>query len=103
MKTDAYKTLGSKLNYSETMTIQQDLEKEGYQICDFDQEADIYVINTCSVTQGANSTCRNTVRRALRRNPEAFVAVLGCDAQLNPDEIAEIDGVDTVLGGNNKF
>src|SRR5699024_1687472 len=63
----------------------------------------IYVINTCSVTQGANSTCRNTVRRALRRNPEAFVAVIGCYAQLKPDEIAEIDGVDTVLGAKNKF
>ncbi|HLR32392.1 MAG TPA: tRNA (N(6)-L-threonylcarbamoyladenosine(37)-C(2))-methylthiotransferase MtaB [Fodinibius sp.] len=103
MKTAAFKTLGCKLNYSETMTIRQDFEKEGYQICDFDQEADIYVINTCSVTQGANSTCRNTVRRALRRNPEAFVAVIGCYAQLKPDEIAEIDGVDTVLGAKNKF
>lgn len=103
MKTAAFKTLGCKLNYSETMRIQQDFEEEGYNIGDFDEQADIYVINTCSVTQGANSTCRNTVRRALRRNPDAFVAVIGCYAQLKPDEIAEIDGVDTVLGAKNKF
>lgn len=103
MKTVAFKTLGCKLNYSETMAIQQDFEEEGYQIGDFEEQADVYVINTCSVTQGANSTCRNTVRRALRKNPEAFVAVIGCYAQLEPDEIADIDGVDAVLGAKNKF
>lgn len=103
MKRVALTTLGCKLNYSETLTIQRDFEKEGYEITDFENEADIYVINTCSVTQSANSTCRNTVRRALRRNPDAFVAVVGCYAQLEPDEIAEIDGVDTVLGAKNKF
>ncbi|MFH5833115.1 tRNA (N(6)-L-threonylcarbamoyladenosine(37)-C(2))-methylthiotransferase MtaB [Halalkalibaculum sp. DA384] len=103
MKKVAFKTLGCKLNYSETLTIQRDFEKEGYRITDFDGQADIYVINTCSVTQSANSTCRKTVRRALRRNPDAFVAVVGCYAQLEPEEIAEIDGVDTVLGAKNKF
>ncbi|MDX1638288.1 MAG: tRNA (N(6)-L-threonylcarbamoyladenosine(37)-C(2))-methylthiotransferase MtaB [Balneolaceae bacterium] len=103
MKTVAFETLGCKLNYSETLTIQRDFEKQGYQITDFDEQADIYVINTCSVTQGANSTCRKTVRRVLRRNPDAFVAVVGCYAQLEPEEIAEIDGVDTVLGAKNKF
>lgn len=103
MKKVALKTLGCKLNYSETLTIQRDFEKEGYQITDFDEQADIYVINTCSVTESANSTCRKTVRRALRRNPEAFVAVVGCYAQLEPEEIADIDGVDTVLGAKNKF
>lgn len=103
MKKVAFKTLGCKLNYSETMAIRQDFEKEGYDITDFGSEADIYVINTCSVTQGANSTCRKAVRRALRRNPEAFVAVIGCYAQLEPSEIAEIDGVDAVLGAKNKF
>ncbi|MDZ7715389.1 MAG: tRNA (N(6)-L-threonylcarbamoyladenosine(37)-C(2))-methylthiotransferase MtaB [Balneolaceae bacterium] len=103
MKRVALTTLGCKLNYSETLTIQRDFEKEGYQITDFDNEADIYVINTCSVTQSANSTCRKTVRQALRKNPEAFVAVVGCYAQLEPNEIAEIDGVDTVLGAKNKF
>ena len=103
MKKVAFKTLGCKLNYSETMAIQRDFEQEGYDITEFDQEADIYVINTCSVTQSANSTCRSTVRRALRRNPEAFVAVIGCYAQLEPDEIADIDGVDAILGAKNKF
>lgn len=103
MKKVAFKTLGCKLNYSETMAIQQDFEKEGYDISSFQDPADIYIINTCSVTQSANSTCRSTVRRALRRNPEAFVAVIGCYAQLEPDEIADIDGVDAVLGAKNKF
>lgn len=103
MKSVAFETLGCKLNYSETLTIQRDFENEGYQITDFTNEADIYVINTCSVTQRANSTCRKKVRRALRRNPEAFVAVVGCYAQLKPDEIASIDGVDVVLGAKNKF
>lgn len=103
MKKVAFKTLGCKLNYSETMAIQRDFEQEGYDITDFDNQADIYVVNTCSVTQSANSTCRKVVRRALRRNPEAFVAVIGCYAQLEPKEIAEIDGVDAVLGAKNKF
>ena len=103
MKRVAFKTLGCKLNYSETMAIQRDFEEKGYHITDFDTEADIYVVNTCSVTQSANSTCRRQVRRALRRNPEAFVAVIGCYAQLEPEEIAEIDGVDAVLGAKNKF
>ncbi|HLR31005.1 MAG TPA: tRNA (N(6)-L-threonylcarbamoyladenosine(37)-C(2))-methylthiotransferase MtaB [Fodinibius sp.] len=103
MKKVAFKTLGCKLNYSETMTIRQDFENAGYDITDFDGEADIYIVNTCSVTQGANSTCRKAVRRALRRNSEAFVAVVGCYAQLKPGEIADIDGVDAVLGAKNKF
>jgi len=85
------------------MAIQREFEQEGYDITEFDNEADIYVVNTCSVTQSANSTCRRTVRRALRRNPEAFVAVIGCYAQLEPEEISEIDGVDAVLGAKNKF
>jgi len=103
MKKVAFKTLGCKLNYSETMSIQQDFEEEGYDITEFDNEADIYVVNTCSVTQGANATCRRTVRKALRKNPDAFVAVIGCYAQLEPDEIADIDGVDAILGAKNKF
>ncbi len=103
MKRVALTTLGCKLNYSETLTIQRDFEREGYEITDFENEADIYVINTCSVTRSANSTCRKTVRRALRRNENAFVAVVGCYAQLEPDEIADIDGVDAVLGAKNKF
>lgn len=103
MKKVAFETLGCKLNYSETMAIQRDFDQAGYETIQFDDQADIYVINTCSVTQGANSTCRKTVRRALRRNPEAFIAVIGCYAQLEPDEIAQIDGVDAVLGAKNKF
>lgn len=103
MKRVALTTLGCKLNYSETLTIQRDFEKQGYEITDFENEADIYVINTCSVTQSANSTCRKTVRQALRRNNDAFIAVVGCYAQLKPEEIADIDGVDTVLGAKDKF
>lgn len=103
MKRAAFETLGCKLNYSETLTIQRDFEEAGYEITDFDEEADIYVVNTCSVTRSANATCRKTVRRALRRNPEAFVAVVGCYAQLKPEEIAGIDGVDVVLGAKHKF
>ncbi len=103
MKSVAFATLGCKLNYSETLAIQRDFENEGYQITKFDSKADIYVINTCSVTQGANSTCRKKVRRSLRRNPKAFVAVIGCYAQLKPQEIAAIDGVDAVLGAKDKF
>jgi threonylcarbamoyladenosine tRNA methylthiotransferase MtaB len=103
MKTVAFETLGCKLNYSETLTIRRDFEKAGFAITDFKNEANIYVINTCSVTQRANSTCRAKVRRALRRNPEAFVAVIGCYAQLKPQEIAAIEGVDAVLGAKEKF
>ncbi len=103
MKTVAFETLGCKLNYSETLTIQRDFENESYRVTNFDEAADIYVINTCSVTQSANSTCRKKVRQALRRNPGAFVAVVGCYAQLKPNEIASIDGVDVVLGAKDKF
>lgn len=103
MKQVAFETLGCKLNYSETLTIQRDFEQNGYEITDFDDKADIYVINTCSVTQSANSTCRKTVRRALKKNPNAFIAVVGCYAQLEPDEIATIDGVDVILGAKDKF
>jgi threonylcarbamoyladenosine tRNA methylthiotransferase MtaB len=103
MKSVALETLGCKLNYSETLTIQRDFENEGFEIADFSDKADVYVINTCSVTQSANSTCRAKVRRALRRNPEAFVAVVGCYAQLKPKEIASIEGVDAVLGAKDKF
>ncbi len=99
----AFDTLGCKLNFSETSTIKRQFRNNDYQITEFDKVADIYVINTCSVTNNANRACRKTVRRALRRNPEAFVAVIGCYAQLEPQEIAEIDGVDVVLGHKNKF
>ena len=103
MKKVAFETLGCKLNFSETSSMRRDFEKEGFELSGFHEKADIYIINTCSVTMDANSACRNTVRRALRRNPEAFVAVVGCYAQLDPEEIAEIEGVDVVLGAKTKF
>ncbi|MCR9132167.1 MAG: tRNA (N(6)-L-threonylcarbamoyladenosine(37)-C(2))-methylthiotransferase MtaB [bacterium] len=103
MKRVAFETLGCKLNFSETSSMRRDFENDGYELAEFTDPADIYVINTCSVTMDANSACRKTVRQALRRNPDAFVAVVGCYAQLEPEEIAEIDGVDVVLGAKDKF
>ncbi len=99
----AFHTLGCKLNFSETSTIARLFEKQDFEKVEFSEAADVYVINTCSVTDRADHTCRNTVRQALRNNPEAFVAVIGCYAQLKPNEIAEIQGVDIVLGANEKF
>ncbi len=103
MKKVAFETLGCKLNFSETSSMRRDFENDGYELGDFQDRADIYVINTCSVTMDANSACRKTVRQALKRNPDAFVAVVGCYAQLEPEEIAEIEGVDVVLGAKEKF
>ena len=99
----AFHTLGCKLNYSETSAIQRQFESAGFSIEDFDAGADLYVINTCSVTEKADSRCRYTVREALRRTPDAKVVVIGCYAQLKPQEIAEIPGVDLVLGAAEKF
>src|SRR5690554_887626 len=103
MKKVAFETLGCKLNFSETSSMRRDFANQGFDIGEFDEKADIYIINTCSVTSNANSNCRQTVRQALRRNPDAFVAVVGCYAQLEPEEIAEIEGVDAVLGAKDKF
>lgn len=103
MQSVAFETLGCKLNFSETSSIRREFSGAGYRVVDFEEKADIYVINTCSVTMDANRTCRKTVRRALRRNPDAYVAVVGCYAQLEPEEIAEIEGVDLVLGAKEKF
>jgi len=103
MQKVAFETLGCKLNFSETSRIKSDFADSGYTIVDFDSTADVYVINTCSVTQNANSSCRKTVRRAQRYNPDAFIAVVGCYAQLKPKEIAAINGVDVVLGAKHKF
>ncbi|NNC82493.1 MAG: tRNA (N(6)-L-threonylcarbamoyladenosine(37)-C(2))-methylthiotransferase MtaB [Flavobacteriales bacterium] len=102
-QTAAYYTLGCKLNFAETSTIARQLSDEGFARVDFENGADVYVINTCSVTEQADKKCRNIVRRALGHNPEAFIAVVGCYAQLKPSTIAEIDGVDVVLGANEKF
>ncbi|MEC8610339.1 MAG: tRNA (N(6)-L-threonylcarbamoyladenosine(37)-C(2))-methylthiotransferase MtaB, partial [Bacteroidota bacterium] len=99
----AFYTQGCKLNFSETSTISRKLVKENYQKVDFQQKADIYVINTCSVTQNADKECKQIVRSALKNSPNAFIIVVGCYAQLKPDEIANIDGVDMVLGATEKF
>ncbi|MFT4679433.1 MAG: threonylcarbamoyladenosine tRNA methylthiotransferase MtaB [Flavobacteriales bacterium] len=99
----AFYTLGCKLNFAETSTIGRQLFEAGFARVDFSEQADVYVINTCSVTEQANKKCRNIVGRALRNNPKAFVVVIGCYAQLKPDEIVRIPGVDLVLGAQEKF
>lgn len=102
-RTIAFHTLGCKLNYSETSSISRMMEQEGFAKKDFDEIADIYVINTCSVTDNADKECRYLVRRIQRKAPESFVVITGCYAQLKPKEIAEIPGVDLVLGAAEKF
>jgi threonylcarbamoyladenosine tRNA methylthiotransferase MtaB len=102
-KTVALHTLGCKLNFSETSTIGRLLENEGFEKRGFDEVADVYVINTCSVTENADKECRMLVRRIQRKAPEAMVVVTGCYAQLKPEEIASIPGVDLVLGAAEKF
>jgi len=99
----AFHTLGCKLNFSETSTLSRQLEKEGFEKKAFTEVADIYVINTCSVTENADKECRQLVRRIQRLAPESFVVIAGCYAQLKPKEIAEIPGVDLVLGASEKF
>ncbi len=99
----AFYTLGCKLNFAETSTIGEQFLKKDYNIVEYSDTADVYVINTCTVTENAEKDCRNIVRKALRTNPNAFVVVTGCYAQLRPNEIAKIDGVDLVLGSNQKF
>ncbi|UAY51271.1 tRNA (N(6)-L-threonylcarbamoyladenosine(37)-C(2))-methylthiotransferase MtaB [Ferruginibacter albus] len=102
-KTVALHTLGCKLNFSETSTLGRLLENDGFVKTDFDNVADVYVINTCSVTENADKECRQLVRRIQRKAPEAMVVITGCYAQLKPKEIAEIPGVDLVLGAAEKF
>ena len=99
----AYYTQGCKLNFSETSTISRQLSNEGYQKVDFKEVADVYVINTCSVTENADKECKRIVRSALKTSPDAFIVVVGCYAQLKPEQISEIDGVDLVLGATEKF
>ena len=102
-KSVAFHTLGCKLNFSETSTLSRMLEGEGFSKREFDDLADVYVINTCSVTENADKECRQLVRRIQRRAPESLVVITGCYAQLKPKEIAEIPGVDLVLGASEKF
>ncbi|MBC7651607.1 MAG: tRNA (N(6)-L-threonylcarbamoyladenosine(37)-C(2))-methylthiotransferase MtaB, partial [Deinococcales bacterium] len=102
-RTVAFHTLGCKLNFSETSTISRLLAHEGFQKKSFDDQADVYVINTCSVTDNADKECRQLVRRIQRKAPESMVVITGCYAQLKPKEIANIPGVDLVLGAAEKF
>jgi threonylcarbamoyladenosine tRNA methylthiotransferase MtaB len=99
----AFYTLGCKLNFSETSTISRLFEDAGFAKVDFEDRPDIYVINTCSVTENADKKCKQLVKKALKINPNAFVSIIGCYAQLKPTEIAEIPGVNLVLGANEKF
>jgi threonylcarbamoyladenosine tRNA methylthiotransferase MtaB len=99
----AFYTLGCKLNFSETSTISRLFEDAGFAKVDFEDTPDIYVINTCSVTENADKKCKQLVKKALKINPNAFVSIIGCFAQLKPVEIGQIPGVDLVLGANEKF
>ncbi len=99
----AFYTLGCKLNFSETSTIARSFENEGFERVDFEEPADIYVINTCSVTENADKQFKQIVRKALKTNNKAFIAAVGCYAQLKPEELAAVDGVDLVLGAKEKF
>ncbi|MGC1631310.1 MAG: tRNA (N(6)-L-threonylcarbamoyladenosine(37)-C(2))-methylthiotransferase MtaB [Gelidibacter sp.] len=99
----AFYTLGCKLNFSETSTIARTFENEGFDRVEFDENADIYVINTCSVTENADKRFKSIVKQAQKINPNAFVAAVGCYAQLKPQELADVNGVDLVLGATEKF
>ena len=99
----AFYTLGCKLNFSETSTIARDFQSEGFERVDFEETADIYVINTCSVTDNADKQFKQIVKKAMKLNDKAFVAAVGCYAQLKPEELAAVDGVDLVLGATEKF
>lgn len=102
-KTAAYHTLGCKLNFAETSTIARQLTEAGYGKVSFDEKADVYVINTCSVTDNADRECKLHVKRAIKSNPDGLVVIVGCYAQLKPEEISRIEGVDLVLGAKEKF
>ena len=106
MNTDkkvAFYTLGCKLNFSETSTIARSFQDEGFERVDFEEKADIYVINTCSVTDNADKRFKSIVKNALKKNEDAFLIAVGCYAQLKPEELANVDGVDLVLGATEKF
>ena len=102
-KSVAFHTLGCKLNFAETSTIAKDFDAAGFITVPYTEKADVYVINTCSVTENADRECRNIVGRALKANPDGFVVVVGCYAQLKPEQIMEMPGVDLVLGATEKF
>jgi threonylcarbamoyladenosine tRNA methylthiotransferase MtaB len=101
--TVSFHTLGCKLNFAETSSIGKQLQSAGFIKTAFEEGADVVVINTCSVTENADKECRTIVRRALQKNPDSFIAIIGCYAQLKPEEISKIDGVDLILGATEKF
>ena len=103
VKKAAFYTLGCKLNFSETSTISRDFTNEGFQRVDFTDPADVYVINTCSVTENADKRFKSIVKQAQKANPDAFIAAIGCYTQLQPQQLADVDGVDLVLGATEKF
>lgn len=103
MKKVAFHTLGCKLNFSETSTIARTFSENGYKRVEFEENPDVYVINTCSVTENADKKCRQIVKNAKKISPDSFVTIIGCFAQLKPREISEIPGVDAVLGASEKF
>ncbi|HMS33007.1 MAG TPA: MiaB/RimO family radical SAM methylthiotransferase [Ignavibacteria bacterium] len=103
MKSVSLHTLGCKLNYSETSTIAKDFSSKGYRLKEYGEPSDIFVLNTCSVTENADKECRQIVRSVIRSNPRTYIIVTGCYAQLQPQQIAGIEGVDLVLGINEKF
>jgi len=103
MQTVAYYTIGCKLNFSETSTISRQLSDAGYEKVAFENKADVYIINTCSVTDNADKKCKKIINEALRHNPKAFIAIIGCYAQLKPELISKISGVDIVIGTEEKF
>lgn len=102
-KSIAFHTLGCKLNFSETSTITRQFDEEGFQKKEFNQEADVYVINTCSVTENADKECKQLIRRVKKQNPNSTVVITGCYAQLKSEQIAKMDGVDLVIGASEKF
>jgi len=99
----SFESLGCKLNYAETIQIKKEFRKRGFEVVDSQAAADVVVINTCTVTQSADSDCRQLIRRALRNSPNAYIVVTGCYAQGRPDELSHIEGVDLVLGNHEKF
>jgi threonylcarbamoyladenosine tRNA methylthiotransferase MtaB len=103
LKKVAFYTLGCKLNFSETSTIARSFQDEGFERVDFEEQADVYVINTCSVTENADKQFKQIVKKALKTNDQAFIAAVGCYAQLKPEDLAAVNGVDLVLGATEKF
>ncbi len=102
-KTVSLHTLGCKLNYSETSTIAKQFENNGFELKEYGDSSDVFVLNTCTVTENADKECRQIIRSVIRNNPSSYIIITGCYAQLQPEEIEKIEGVDLILGENEKF